>query len=195
MVQKSGGNGKAVRRRRDILHAAAHVFRQRGFAASGMRDIAHAARLSPGNLYYYFRNKAELVYFCQAQALDRMLAATSLDGAPTAAARLRRIIAAHLTATLNDVDGGAAHTDVDVLPAPLRRRIVAKRDRYERAVRAAVAAGVRRREFRPCDPALVTRAMLGALNWASRWFDPKGRLSAEALADAFGDYLIRGLGK
>ncbi len=193
MVQKPGGNGKAVRRRRDILRAAAHVFRGRGFADSGMRDIARAARLSPGNLYYYFKNKAELVYFCQAQALDRMLAAATDDGAPTATVQLKRIIAAHLTATLNDVDGAAAHTDVDVLPAPLRRRIVAKRDRYERAIRGVIARGVRRREFRRCDPVLVTRAMLGALNWASRWFDPSGRLTAEALADAFGDYLIRGL--
>jgi len=195
MVQKVGRNGKALARRRDILRAAARVFRERGLADSGMRDIARAADLSPGNLYYYFKNKAELVYFCQAQALDRMLDAASDQRAPTQAERLQGIIAAHLEATLNAVDGAAAHTEVDVLPAPLRQRIVTRRDRYERAIRSVIESGIRSGEFRPLNAELATRAILGALNWASRWYHPDGRLDAADLADTFGDYLIRGLRK
>lgn len=197
MVQKSasGANGKAETRRRGILRAAARVFRERGMAATGMRDIARAADLSPGNLYYYFRNKAELVYYCQAQALDRMLAESlaSADSSEPAARRLKHVITAHLEATLNEIDGASAHTDVESLTPALRRRITAKRDLYESTVRGIVADGVRRREFRSCDPALVTRALLGALNWTSRWYDPGGRLTAGDLADEFGDYLIKGL--
>lgn len=198
MVQKQRGeraDGKAVTRRRNILRAAARVFRERGIAATGMRDIAAEAGLTAGNLYYYFKNKAELVYFCQAQALDRMLAAAlaTADSAEPAAERLRQVIAAHLDATLNEVDGAGAHAEVESLPPTLRRRITAKRDQYESTVRSIVASGVRRREFRSCDPALVTRALLGALNWTSRWYRPEGRLTARALADEFGDYLTRGL--
>lgn len=195
MVQKAGRNGKALTRRRDILHAAARVFRERGLADAGMRDIAREADLSPGNLYYYFKNKGELVYFCQAQALDRMLDAAFDGSAPTATEHLRHIIAAHLDATLNTVDGAAAHTEVDVLPPALRQRIVAKRDRYERAIRSVIESGIRTGEFRPLHAELVTRAILGALNWASRWYDPDGRLAAADLADTFGHYLIQGLKK
>jgi AcrR family transcriptional regulator len=199
MVQKiqAPTASKADAKRRAILRAAAGVFRKRGLADAGMRDIARAAQLSPGNLYYYFRDKSELVFFCQAEALDRMLgAAVALEGGPLPAARrLSMVIAAHIDATLNEVDGAAAHTDVEVLSPPLRRRITAKRDRYERAVRRIIADGIHRKEFRECDPGLVTRAILGALNWTSRWYDPGGPLSPGAVADEFADYLVKGLAR
>ncbi len=196
MVQKLNHRSRRLTARRSaILHAAAGLFRARGLAATGMREIAEAAELSPGNLYYYFRNKAELLYFCQLQALERLLgAAAALEPEPlAAAARLRRAIAAHLEITLNEVDGAAAHTEIQELPPALRRRIVAERDRYEQALRRIVEDGVRSGEFRPCDPVLVTRAILGALNWTTRWFRPDGSQSHTDVATSFADYLVRGL--
>src|SRR5678816_4372384 len=65
----------SLRERRGCSGAAARVFGERGFAAAGMREIAHAADLSAANLYHYFRGKDEILFFCQEQALERMLAA------------------------------------------------------------------------------------------------------------------------
>src|SRR5437773_10155688 len=62
-------------RRLEILRAAGKEFRVRGFAATGMRDIAAAAALSPANLYNYFAGKHELLYLCQDNSLDRRIAA------------------------------------------------------------------------------------------------------------------------
>src|SRR5437016_552760 len=135
-------------RRLEILRAAARIFRDRGFAAAGMREIAVAADLSPANLYHYFRGKEELLYFCQDRALDRLLAALAQAAAVRAplAVRLRDLAAAHVLCLVDGVEGSAAHLEVDALPARLRALIVAKRDRYERGVRALVAAGMRRGE-------------------------------------------------
>jgi len=181
--------------RQAILRAAAGVFRRRGFAATGMREIAAAADLSPGNLYYYFRSKHELLYFCQDHSLDRMLAACRAAPAGRARAeeRLGYVIRAHLACLLDELDGAAAHTEVEALPPRLRARIVAKRDRYEAAVRRIVAQGIRAGAFVACDAALVTRALLGALNWTARWFRPEGGQPASAVADAYATYLVRGL--
>jgi AcrR family transcriptional regulator len=183
--------------RETILRAAAGVFRSRGFAATGMRDVADAAGLSPGNLYYYFKSKHELLYFCQDHSLERMMASYRrlARGRPAPAERLRSLIHAHLACMLDELDGAAAHTEVEALPAKLRARIVAKRDRYERVVRGIVASGVRSGAFVRCDPSLITRAVLGALNWTARWYRPEGAQPAAEVADAFADYLVGGLVK
>src|SRR2546429_3456106 len=76
--QASKRNGHLKRRylarRLEILRAAGRAFRMRGFSETGMRDIAAAASLSPANLYNYFRGKHDILFFCQDNSLDRMIA-------------------------------------------------------------------------------------------------------------------------
>lgn len=196
---KNHRNGRLRRRylarRLEILRAAGREFRARGFAETGMRDIAEAAALSPANLYNYFRGKHEILFFCQDNSLDRMLAA--LEKArrmkASAAARLRLVIVSHLRCLLDEVEGSAAHLLTSALPPREQRYLVAKRDRYEEGVRSLIAAGVRSGEFISGEPALAARAMLGALNWSVQWFRPEGPQTATEIAEGLADYLIRGL--
>lgn len=182
-------------RQREILRAAAVVFREKGFAAAGMRDIAEQAGLSAANLYYYYGSKDELLFSCQDLALERLLGAVQAAraGEGPVAGRLRAVIEGHLRCVLEELEGGAAHLAVDALPPALRAKVVRKRDRYERALRALIAEGVRAGELAPCDPTLVTRAMLGALNWTAQWYRAGGRTPLDALCVGFADYLVRGL--
>ena len=186
---------KSEARRLDILRAAARVFRRSGVAAAGMREIAEEADLSPGNLYYYFAGKDELLFFCQDRTVDRMLEsveAVSASALPVAE-QLRSVIRAHLHCTLDELEGATAHLEIDMLAEELRRPLIEKRDKYEQAMRALIAKGVRRGEFAACDAALVARAILGALNWTSRWYRPDGNQSVGAIADGLADYLVRGI--
>jgi AcrR family transcriptional regulator len=182
-------------RRLEILRAAGKQFRLSGFAETGMRDIAAAADLSPANLYNYFQGKHEILFFCQDVSLDRMLAALekARRSRASAAEKLRLVIVSHLRCVLDEVEGSAAHLLTSALPSRLQRALIVKRDRYEEGVRQLIAAGARTGEFVPCDPALAARAVLGALNWSVRWFNPDGVLTAAEIAERFADYLIRGL--
>jgi AcrR family transcriptional regulator len=182
-------------RRLDILRAAARVFRRLGVSATGMREIAEEADLSPGNLYYYFRGKDEILQFCQERTLERLQGAVKTARAMSGpwAGRLRSVLSAHVHCTLDELEGATAHLEVEALPEGMRSGIVQKRDAYERAVRALVAEGLKAREFAPADPALVTRAMLGAVNWTARWYRHDGAQSVAEIADSLSDYLVRGL--
>ena len=182
-------------RRLKILRAAGREFRIRGFAETGMRDIAAAADLSPANLYNYFRGKDEIIFFCQDSALDRLIA--NLERTRRAkiscAEKLRSAIAFHLHCVLDEVEGSAAHLLTNSIAHHLQKRLLTKRDRYEQGLRRLIAVGIRTGEFVTTDPAIATRAILGALNSTVLWFSPQGALTADELADHFATYLTRGL--
>jgi AcrR family transcriptional regulator len=186
---------RADQRRVEILRAAAAVFRKRGFAAAGMREIATAADLSAANLYHYFSGKEEILYFCQDRALDRLLTAAREAGEARSALvpRLTTLAAAHIRCILDQVEGSAAHFEVGALPPRLRARIVAKRDRYEQQVRALIAAGILRRELAAPDATIATRAFLGALNWTVQWFRPGGPHTVDHVAAAVAAFAVAGL--
>ena len=196
MVQFS--NRRSIRadaRRVEIMRAAARVFRAHGFAAAGMRDIAIAADLSPGNLYHYFHGKDELLFFCQDRSAARLLAtlAAARRNRRPLPDRLRDLAVAHVLCLVDEVEGSAAHLEVDALPPRLRSRIVAKRDKYEHGVRALVAAGVRAGTLHATDATIATRAFLGALNWTAHWFRPEGSQSPQQVATLVADYAVAGL--
>ena len=102
-------------RRLQILRATGKMLRMQSFSDMKMRDIAAAADLSPANLYNYFKGKHELLFFCQDNSLDRMLAAlrTARSAKASAAEKLRLVIESHLRCVLDDVEGSAAHRQTD----------------------------------------------------------------------------------
>ena len=94
---------------------------------------------------------------------------------------------------LDDIEGATAHLHTESLPPALRAALVRKRDRYEQALRRTIADGVRTGELVDMDPALVTRAMLGAMNWTVTWFRPEGRDGPDVVGDTIARFLVRGI--
>jgi AcrR family transcriptional regulator len=139
----------------------------------------------PGSLYYHFAAKEELlvaVYEAGVQTLGAAVqAAIARKAEPWA--RLEAACVAHLEVVLKHSD--YAQVLIRVLPedvAPVAARLRALRAGYERLFRELIAAlplpaGTDRRALR--------LMLLGALNWARFWFDPKGRDSARSLARKF----------
>src|SRR5262245_928117 len=115
-------------RRLEILRAAGRAFRRLGVSGTGIREIAEEAGLLPGNLYYYFRGKDEILLFCQERTLERLIAAArnASAAAGPVADRLRAVIRAHVHCMLDDLEGATAHLEVEALPETLRASVIRK---------------------------------------------------------------------
>ena len=186
---------KTRTKRIEILRSAAAAFRHRGYYGASVEEIASALHMTKGSLYYYFKNKEEILYFCHDYSLDillELLAEVEAEARP-ADEKLRRLVVEFVHVIIDELHGTALTLDLAALSPPLLRRIIAKRDRFDRGIRRILQEGMEQRVFAAGDPKLLSFAMLGAINWIARWFDPSGPASSEQIGQSFADYLIAGL--
>ena len=182
-------------RRIDILKSAAAAFRRRGYHGASVDEIASALEMTKGNLYYYFRNKEEILYACHEYSLDVLLAL--LDDvraeASTPDHKLRRLILAFVHLLLDELQATALTIDLQALSPPLLRKIIARRDEFDRGLREIIQQGMDAGTFAPGNPKMVAFAVMGAVNWITKWYDPAGPMTSNAIGQAFADYLVGGL--
>jgi TetR/AcrR family transcriptional regulator len=182
-------------RRVEILKSAAAAFRRRGYHGASVDEIASALEMTKGNLYYYFRNKEEILFACHDYSLDTLLAllAEVQDAPLSPDEKLRRLILAFIHIILDELQGTALTLDLQALSPPLLKRVIAKRDRFDRGMREIIQQGIDSGLFAPGDPKMIAFAMMGAVNWITKWFDPAGPMTSEEIGRAFADYLVGGL--
>ena len=196
MPARLKSNGKRAQDRRDeIVRSAAAVLRRGRDGALRMEEVAKHVGLVKGNLYYYFKDRQELIFHCHMRCTEMSLQALE-EIAPrggSAEERLREFLRRHIEIIIASDYGGALLADIGELTPAQRRRYVALRDRVEAGVRQLIEEGVARKHFRPLPVPLAGFAILGSINWMPKWHRPDGALSAREVADTFVDFFIRGL--
>jgi AcrR family transcriptional regulator len=200
-ISASGGELRwdmraSVDERRDqILRSLASFVRDRKLASLTMRDIADRLGLVKGNLYYYFKNKQDILYHCHVKCIAISLAAldeVSAMSLPPAEA-LRELLVKHIRNITEDAYGGVLLTDLESLTPVQRKRYVAMRDRFEDGVRQLIRGGIADAVFATQNVNLAGITILGAINWIPKWHRPDGPMSSVELADQIADQLIRSL--
>jgi AcrR family transcriptional regulator len=185
----------ASARRIDILRSAAAAFRRRGYHGASVDEIAGALHMTKGNLYYYFKNKEDILFACHDYSLDILLdLLVRVESSPEPPdQKLRSLILAFVHTILDELHGTALTLDFEALSPPLLKRVIAKRDRFDRGMRAIIEDGMAKGLFAPGDSKMVSFAIMGAVNWIIKWFDPAGARSSEQIGELFADYLVGGL--
>jgi AcrR family transcriptional regulator len=177
----TAGTARQDNRRQQLLDAAARLFRTHGYHATSMRDIAAAAGMLPGSIYYHFPSKDELLLTVYEEGVRRI--AEAVDAAAAREKHPRRRLeaacVAHLEMLLDQSD--YAQVVLRVLPddaTPVKPRLIALRDQYERRFKQLVAE----LDLPPrVDPHYFRLSLLGALNWSQAWYRP-GRDSPRIIA-------------
>ncbi|RME88249.1 MAG: TetR/AcrR family transcriptional regulator [Anaerolineae bacterium] len=182
--------------RDQILDAAAQIFRQKGYHAASMQDIAEAVNLQKASLYHHVSSKQEILLALLDRALEllteRVSAAAQSGLSPDE--KLHRMVRAYLEAMTEHIDLAAVllleHRSLD---PELHARHIPNRDRFEALWRETIREGVQQGVFARTDPALAARALLGIMNWTITWYRPDGPLSIHEIADRFADLFLNGL--
>jgi AcrR family transcriptional regulator len=186
--------------RQRILDAAAKVFRSEGYAGARLSDIAAAAGIQTGSLYYHFASREALVEEVLRLGIEVAWshvrdAVEGLGPGATPLDRLQAAIRAHTEVQLEINDYSSAHARIiGQVPADVRRRNLVDQTNYgdywDGLLRASITSGELRDDL---DPYVVRMLMFGALNWTSEWYRPQMGRSAELVADQALSVLLGGL--
>jgi len=186
---------KTKLKREAILRSAAAAFRRKGFHGTSMEDISEQLLMTKGSLYYYFQDKEEILYACHDYSLDRVIEHMEQFRESDIGARekLKAAVQGLVDVMIDELQGSALALDINALSEPLLAKIIEKRDRFERGMRAIVQEGIESGEFREGNPKMASFAMLGAINWISRWYNPAGELKAADIGEMYADLFVEGL--
>ena len=130
-------------RRQQIEDAASALFRERGYAATSVRDIAQALNLQGGSLYAHVASKEDVLWSIVSRAADRFdrAAAMATDAGESPSNALRRVVHGHVRVITDDLGNAAAFLHEWRFLSPNRRAVVgARRDRYEERLRDIIQA-------------------------------------------------------
>jgi TetR/AcrR family transcriptional regulator len=194
-VDPHNSSSRADRTRQKILAESARVFNRRGYHAATLDEIARAIGMTKPALYYYVKSKEDLLFQCHQKALDIATDAVRIAMASAEAAdeRLRIVLTRYIEGMTAELSGFVVLLHEGALSPTLHRCILEQRDHYEGTLRTIVEQGIETGVFVPCNPKLVCFAILGALNWIPRWYNPEGLASSKEIAAAFAEFFVRGL--
>ena len=179
-------------KRQAVILAAGQAFRRRGYHNASMTEIAKTLGLTKPALYYYVRNKEEVLYECHLMAYDAMdeilrrkyESETALDRLEALYVDFVKMLTASGVSLLTDVNSLGEDNKADVL---------ARRGKIERKIIRLVKDGQKDGSIRAGDARLHVFFFMGALNWLNAWYDASGRLKGEDIAAHFALQMRAGL--
>ena len=171
-------------KRQAVILAAGQAFRRRGYHNAPMTEIAANLGLTKAALYYYVRNKEEVLYECHLMAYDAM--DEILRAKHQGALALDRLEVLYVDfVNMLTASGVSLLTDVNSLGAENKTDVLTRRGKIERKIIRLVKEGQKDGSIREGDARLHVFFFMGALNWLNAWYDGSGRLKGEDIATHF----------
>jgi TetR/AcrR family transcriptional regulator, cholesterol catabolism regulator len=174
---------RAELRRQKVLTVASDLFATKGFEATSMRDVATAANLMSGSLYYHFASKEEMYVAVQDASVSKIFNAVeaAIATVENPWARLEAAAVGHLEALLDRSGFRVLVTPIfppGLAPAVLEK-LVAQRNQFERMIKPVITALPLPASI---DRNIFQKHYLGAINWVGIWYDPAGPFKPAEIA-------------
>ena len=169
-----------------LLHVSAHLFRNKGYERTTVRDLAAAVGIQSGSIFHHFKSKDEILRSVMEETIvyNTALMRAALDKVDT----VRERVLALIRCELQSIMGGSGEAMAVLvyewrsLSGEAQASVLALRDVYEQlwleVLGEAKAAG-----YIKGDVFVTRRFLTGALSWTTTWFRAEGSMSLNELAD------------
>lgn len=165
--------------RHRILKAAATCFNLKGFRGTSLRDVSTHLGLTDAALYYYVKNKEELVYQCYLRAAEigREALAQAVKDGNTGLEQAELYIRYHIDIMVGDAGPVAIMSEIPSLRRAHRNEILElsrqHSENFEKILRQGIADG----SIVDCDVRMTGNAIMGSINWIPKWFHGRKKMA------------------
>jgi AcrR family transcriptional regulator len=191
-------NKKNSSKKDTIIEKASKLFREKGFGAASMRDLAEHVGVEAASLYNHIQSKSEILQaICFKVANDFLshLDAVQASSEPILK-KLELIIRFHIRMMMDQFEFVyISDHEWRHLPEPYLSNYLNQRRNYRRSLSELIARGIERGEVKTIEPYVAVLTMLSAISGIESWHRSRKTISAEVLENNMVKYLIEGLKK
>jgi AcrR family transcriptional regulator len=186
--------------RKDVIIAkAAKLFREKGFSATSMRDLAEHVGVEAASLYNHISSKAEILQeICFKTANNFMSHIEEVDANPnkTAIEKIQEILRFHIKQMLDNYEEVyVSDREWKHLTDPYLSNMQSQRRAYRQRIALVIEEGIRKGEIKPIDAPTAVLIMLHAVSGIESWHRSKKKIEGEVLEDNMVQILVDGLRK
>lgn len=199
---QSDGGKAYQQRRQEILSAAAHLFKEKGFHGIRLGDVAARLGTDRASLYYYVSSREELFQEVVREAVENNVerAETIRKGPEQSPEKIQALVESLMDSYQSNFpylyvyiqeDLGRIVEETDTEWARDMRRL---NRRYDDAVTGIVEEGLHDGTIRAVGSArTIAFGLIGMVNWTHRWFEPDDEEGAARIGRTFASMLLDGL--
>lgn len=174
------------------MRSAATILSEKNDAT--MEEIASILLMTKGSIYYYFKNKEELLYQCHKLILDRRIEKiaeiSKLDISPIE--KIRKAIILHIIHTIDEKNMFAVFSRPEkTFSGDYLHEICKLMDDYANYYDQIIIEGIHIQAFPPLDIKIARNTILGSIHWVNQWYSPNGKMDKHEISELIANYLLR----
>jgi TetR/AcrR family transcriptional regulator, cholesterol catabolism regulator len=183
-------------RKEELLQKISDLFAEKGYEKTSIRDIAAHLEMTNAGLYYYFKNKQQMLVDIMDHGMEEALARMRLElpRMKNAEEKTAWIVRAQIDFySKHQSQTKASIHERGALEAQFAKVMAEKEKEYVEFVRQVVAQIVEENPAITISVEVATFSLLGMLNWLVHWYNPEGKVSPDELASNITNIFLNGI--
>ncbi|MGG0656667.1 TetR/AcrR family transcriptional regulator [Rummeliibacillus pycnus] len=185
---------KLQKKKEEIILSAVKIVNEKGYQGATMEEIAAELLMTKGSLYYYFKNKEDLIFQCHVLVLDQGIKELEVifNREISNEQKLKLMIASHIRFAIEKKETfNMIIKPEKTFHSEQLNPILQKRNEYSSWFDQVIEEGVKVGEFKIKELKIVRMILLGAMNWIQQWYKPNGEKKIEEVQEIYEEYLMK----